>query len=368
MAIITAYGDVQSAVAAMKLGALDFLEKPLDLDQVRSIVREVLAPPEPQPEPAGPLPRQFGGITPSASAFQAALELLAAAAESSAPVLIAGESGTGKELAASFVHEHSARSTGPFVKVNCAAIAPSLLESEMFGHEAGAFTGADRAKAGRFEAADGGSLLLDEIGEMDGALQVKLLRVLQEKEFERVGAVGPRRVDVRVIATTNRDLPLAIREGRFREDLYFRLNVFEVLLPPLRERPRDILPLARAFIAELGTGRPRKLAPEAEQLLCAHRWPGNVRELRNAIERAVIVARGGVIHPEHLPPTVAAASASPVPPAGPAARPGTTVHEMEHDLIVQTLAAQGGNRTRAAQALGMSRRALLYKLKRYGIG
>ncbi|MCK9461933.1 MAG: sigma-54 dependent transcriptional regulator, partial [Proteobacteria bacterium] len=313
----------------------------------------------------------FGGIATSSPPMRAAVDLLAAAAESDAPVIVSGESGTGKELAAAFVHERSARSKGPLVKVNCAAIPAGLLEAEMFGAAAGAFTGATRARGGRFEAAEGGTLLLDEITEMDAGLQAKLLRVIQEKEYEPVGAVRPRRADVRIVASTNRAIDAAIRSGVFREDLYFRLNVFEVVLPPLRERPDDILPLARHFVRELAGERPRRLARETEAALAAHAWPGNVRELRNTIERAVILARGGVVHPEHLPPGIAAGAIVPGAPPRTAAssppRAGTKVHDMERQLIVETLDGTSGNRTRAAESLGMSRRALLYKLKRYGI-
>jgi len=368
--LVTAFGDVQTAVAAMKSGALDFLEKPVDLDDVRRILGAALGPDDAagaDPAAAAPV---FGGIATASPAMRAAVELLAAAAGSDAPVLITGESGTGKELAAAFVHERSARRDGPFVKVNCAAIPSGLLEAEMFGAAAGAFTGATRAREGRFEAAEGGTLLLDEIAEMDNGLQAKLLRAIQEKEYEPVGGVRPRRADVRIVASTNRAVEAAIRSGALREDLYFRLNVFEVALPPLRERRDDIVPLARCFVRELAGDRPRRLAAETEAALEAHAWPGNVRELRNTIERAVILARGGVVHPEHLPPNVTAdgpgfeASRTPAPSPP---RAGTKVHDMERQLIVETLARTLGNRTRAAESLGMSRRALLYKLKRYDI-
>ncbi len=365
VAIISGYGDVLSAVTAMKLGALDFLEKPLDLEEVRRIVGEVLGEGEDPIVPGAAAPLPFGGITPIDRRFQACLQLLAAAAESSAPVLISGESGTGKEVAASFLHTRSPRADGPFVKVNCAAIPASLLESEMFGHEAGAFTGAQQATAGRFEAADGGTLLLDEIAEMDPGLQAKLLRVLQEKELERLGGTTTRPVDVRVVATTNRDLPQAIADRSFREDLYFRLNVFEVALPPLREHRADILPLACHFIELYGAGKRRKLSEEAEQRLLAYPFPGNVRELGNAVERAVILARGGVIHPAHLPPTMTTQPDAEQVTAAGEVRSGTTVHDMERELIVKTLADHDGNRTHTAKALGLSRRTLLYKIKRY---
>jgi DNA-binding NtrC family response regulator len=365
--MVTAFGDVQTAVAAMKAGALDFLEKPLDLADLRRILREVL---EPGAATApGPRRRAFGGIVPAGDAMQAVLELLEAAAGTDAPVLISGESGTGKELAAAFVHERSARQGKPFVKVNCAAIPAGLLEAEMFGCEPGAFTGATRAREGLFAAAAEGTLLLDEIAEMDAGLQAKLLRAIQEKEFQPLGSGRTRRADVRIVASTNRSIPEAIRSGAFREDLYFRLNVFEVLLPPLRDRALDILPLARVFLAAAAGDRPRRFAPEAEGPLLAYRWPGNVRELSNTVERAAILARGGVIRPEHLPPNIAGRGPRGAEAPGVSIpRAGTSVHEMERALIVETLALTGGNRTRAAETLGLSRRALLYKLKRYGIG
>jgi DNA-binding NtrC family response regulator len=364
--MVTAFGDVPCAVAAMKAGALDFLEKPLDLADLREILREVLAPATPGAPAPSALP--FGGIVPGSQAMQSAIELLRAASQTDAPVLVTGESGTGKEIAASYVHQSSARHAGPFVKINCAAIPAGLLEAEMFGHEAGAFTGANRAREGRFAAASGGTLLLDEIAEMSAELQAKILRVIQEKEYEPIGGTRTRRADVRIIASTNRSIPQSIAGGTFREDLYYRLNVFEVLLPPLRERREDIFPLARHFLAQLASDRPRRLAPETEALLMGHSWPGNIRELRNTMERATILARGGVIHPSHLPPNIAKDAAEASGPIGASVvKAGLSVHEMERALIVETLIATGGNRTRAAEALGMSRRALLYKIKRYDL-
>jgi two-component system NtrC family response regulator len=365
--MVTGFGDVQCAVAAMKSGALDFLEKPIDFGDLRRVLHEVLA--VEGLEAPGPGRRSFGGIVPSGDAMQATLELLEACAQTDASVLITGESGTGKELAASFVHEHSGRKNGPFIKVNCAAIPASLLEGEMFGWESGAFTGAARSREGRFAAAHRGTLLLDEISEMSIDLQAKLLRAIQEKEYQPLGASRTRKSDARIIASANRSIPAAIAAGVFREDLYYRLNVFEVLLPPLRERVGDILPLSRRLMEELAADRPRRLAPDAAALLMAYHWPGNVRELRNALERAVILARGGVIHPEHLPPNVRGHAEHPQsqPSSSSLLRAGTSVQEMERALIVETLSATDGNRTRAAEILGMSRRALLYKIKRYGL-
>ncbi|MDX9719576.1 MAG: sigma-54 dependent transcriptional regulator [Myxococcota bacterium] len=379
--VVSAFGDVRQAVAAMKLGALDFLEKPVDLRELRRITSGLFGADAPASSALGPL--RLGGIECERGAFYEALSLLQAAASSSAPLLITGESGTGKELAAAFAHERSAVAAGPFVKVNCAAIPGNLLEAEMFGVEKGAFTGANVSRPGRFEAADGGTLLLDEIGELEVSLQAKLLRVLQEKEVERVGGNRARRVNVRVIATTNRELHKEMERGAFREDLYFRLNVFEIHLPPLREHPEDILPLARHFARTLSPTSARRLAPEAEQRLLAYEWPGNIRELHNAIERAAILARGGVIHVEHLPPSLRSKAATLAPARRaeaqseqhPAAEPeatallegASTVQEMERALIVRTLAQNGGNRTQTAKALGLSRRALHYKLNRYGI-
>jgi len=363
--LVTGYGDVRLAVEAMRSGALDFLEKPIDLAEVRRILDATTQaqPPATQQEPI-----RFGGIEPAPGPFRAMLELLTLAAGSSAPLLVTGESGTGKELVAAYAHERSSYAKGPLVKVNCAAIPSELLEAEMFGVEKGAFTGSLRSTKGRFREADGGTLLLDEIGELDLALQAKLLRVLQDKLVRPVGSERSHQADLRLVATTNRDLHQAIDQGRFREDLYFRLSVFELAIPPLRERPEDILPLASLFARELSDGRAPRLASETQARLQAHAWPGNVRELRNVVERAVILARGGVIQPVHLPLGLSVEPRT-SGPVGTSRRPSgrSTLQETERQLIVDTLAANSGNRSQTAKDLGLSRRALYYKLERYGL-
>jgi len=286
------------------------------------------------------------------------VRLAEAVAATEATVLITGESGTGKELVARFIHQRSRRHGGPFVAINCAAIPEGLLEAELFGHERGAFTGAIRRRRGKLELAHGGTLLLDEVGEMSPKLQAKLLRVLQDHEFERLGGSGPLRVDIRVIATTNRNLRAEVRRGTFREDLYWRLNVFHLHLPPLRERPQDVLLLAKHFLrdyAERWGRQAPELSPQAQQVLLAHRWPGNVRELQNAMERALVLSQNGTIGPEHL---LLDGEEDPL-------EPGISVREMERRLILQTLERVGGNRTRAARLLGITTRTLRNKLKEY---
>jgi two-component system response regulator FlrC len=289
-------------------------------------------------------------------------------------VLLTGESGTGKEVVARFIHHASKRSTGPFIAINCAALPDPLLESELFGHERGAFTGAVAAKPGRIEQAAGGVLFLDEIGEMPTTLQAKLLRVLEEREFLRLGGTRLLKADIRVIAATNRDLKSAIARGDFREDLYYRLGVFEIALPPLRERPEDLIELATDFLTEIGqmVGRPAAgLARGAREALLAHAWPGNVRELRNAIERAVILADGGPVRPEHLPfsgpPTASprageAPSATPPLPAG-----GVNLEALERSLVEKALAQARHNKTRAAKLLGLTRSQLYSRIEKYGL-
>ena len=294
-------------------------------------------------------------------------EEMARVAGTSTTVLIRGESGTGKELIASSIHYHSGRAKKPFVKVNCAALPETLVESELFGHERGAFTGAESRKKGRFELANGGTIFLDEIGELSLAIQVKLLRVLQEREFERVGGTEPVKVDVRVVTATNRDLEKALSEGNFREDLYYRLNVFPIFIPPLRERRADVLPLADHFVEkyarEHGKTIKRISTPAIDQLASYH-WPGNVRELENTIERAVLMADGEVIHAHHLPPTLQTAEATGTVLS---TSLGGAVATFERSLIEDALKTTRGNRSKAARLLGSTERVINYKVKKYGI-
>jgi transcriptional regulator with PAS, ATPase and Fis domain len=301
--------------------------------------------------------------------------LVAVAARSHATVLVSGETGTGKELVARAVHRESPRRSGPFLAVNCASFPDTLLESELFGHVRGAFTGAERDREGVLESAHGGTLFLDEVAETSGLFQAKLLRALQEREVRPVGGTRPRPVDVRVIAATNRDLLREARAGRFREDLYYRLAVFTIHLPPLRERPRDVIPLARHFLRLHGAreGKPgAALAPEAERLLLAHRWPGNVRELENEVQRALALAESGQpLGPEHFSERLALVSGL-TEPVDSRIEPGDTLRDtlgrIEAFLIRRALDAHGGRRTTTAQALGLTREGLYKKMRRYGIG
>jgi transcriptional regulator with GAF, ATPase, and Fis domain len=304
------------------------------------------------------------------------LDHAAKVAETETTVLLTGESGTGKEVVARLIHRASPRAAGPFVALNCAALPETLLESELFGHEKGAFTGADRERAGRIEQAAGGVLLLDEVGEMSPAVQAKFLRVLQEREFQRLGGSRVMEADARVIAATNRDLEAAMARGEFREDLYYRLRVFEIRLPPLRERKEDVLPLAEAFLEEVGTamGRPAAgISREARERLVAYPWPGNARELRNALERAVILAGGGLITADHLPapPDRATRSASlnarAAAEAGELPEGGVELEALERTLVEKALARALGNRSRAARLLGLTRSQLYTRLRRYGL-
>ncbi len=364
--LLTAYGTIDSAVEAVKLGAEDYLIKPvqspdeLRLTVARTLDKKTLAVRDRLYRAAEEA--EFPpDIVAESSAMRTVLRLADQVAPQPTSVLLTGESGTGKEVIARHVHRRSPRAEEAFVAVNCAALAETLLESELFGHEKGAFTGATQAKQGRFELASGGTLFLDEIGEMGFSLQSKLLRALQEQTFERVGGTRTISVDVRVIAATNRDLARALEEKSFREDLYYRLNVFPIHLPPLRDRREDILPLARHFIAKLAPrmGKPVEgLSREAEHCLLTYPWPGNIRELQNAIERAMIVSSGTRIETGDLPIPSEGGS-------GPAAGRGTLA-ELEKAAILEALERNDGDRRETAAELGISLRTLQYRLKEYG--
>ena len=371
--LLTAQGTVDTAVEAVKAGAEDYLTKPLDPNKLQRLL-ERLAEINQQKRENQALRRQlndrgrFGRIIGNSPAMRALYQVLEQAAPTPASMLILGESGTGKELVAQTIHQLSPRAAAPFVALNCAAIPDTLLESEIFGHEQGAFTGATDRRAGCFELADRGTLFLDEIAEMTPATQVKLLRVLQERKFRRLGGRTEQDVDVRVLAATNIDPQAAIRDGRLREDLYYRLNVFTIALPPLRERKDDLPLLIQAFIDEFNTRdhhAVKGVSPPAMRMLEHYEWPGNVRELRNVIERATILARGDLIEPAHLPVLAAPAPPAAAPAHGVTIAPGMTVDEAEQKLIMATLDAAGGNKTRAAEMLGISLKTLHNKLNRF---
>lgn len=358
--LVTAFADIREAVGAMRDGALNYLSKPIDLDELLALVRNAVGLTESAPvrfDEDKELPAHVIAESPLMRAVFRDVSLIAA---SESRVLITGESGVGKEVVADVIHAWSPRAKGPMVKLNCAAIPETLLESELFGHERGAFTGASAQRFGRFEMAKGGTIFLDEIGEMSPQLQAKLLRVTQDGRFQRVGSNTEIQTNARIIAASNRNLEEEVQAARFREDLFYRLNVVELNLPPLRERREDILPLASQFIAEFTQGRAR-FSPAVTECLERYEWPGNVRELRNAMERATLLSRGELILPEHLPARVGASVAS-----GPEERPSDTerLEEIERQAIMQALRKHDFNRTETAKALGISRRALLYKLQR----
>ncbi len=357
--LVTAFADIRSAVAAMRDGAVNYLAKPIDLDELMASVHQALAPgggPAPLAAADAPLP---AGIVTESPLMRAVFRDAAVIAPSETRVLITGESGVGKEVIADVIHAWSPRATGPLVKVNCAAIPENLLESELFGHEKGAFTGAVQTRVGRFEEAAGGTLFLDEIGELPPALQAKLLRVINDGTFRRIGSGRDLRTDARVLAATNRDLEALIAAGQFREDLFYRLNVMEIHLPPLRERPEDILPLATLFIGQFSRQKSRFSASVAAGLM-GYRWPGNVRELRNAMERAALLSRGEIVLPEHLPARILAAQTGAPAPAADTQR----LDEIKREAILKALRKNQYNRTETAKELAISRRALTYALQR----
>jgi DNA-binding NtrC family response regulator len=380
--LLTAHATVTTAIAAMREGAFDYVQKPFDNDELRALVARALEVTRLARENRwlrSELRSRYapGGAVAESPRMRDALALAQRAAASRSTVLVSGESGTGKELVARALHYHSERVAGPFVAVNCKALAAGVLESELFGHERGAFTGAERAKPGVFERAHGGTLFLDEIGEIDGAFQAKLLRVLQERTLVRVGGTEERTVDVRVVAATNRDLRAEVAAGRFREDLYFRLAVIPIALPPLRERPEDVVPLARHFLVKWSGELGRDLAgfaPDVAEALQRHDWPGNVRELENAIERGVVLARGDRVGLDDLLLPEAR------DPAGTKGAPGEPAAGAATDLplhafldaaaaarIRSVLAETEGKRAEAARRLGIDRATLYRLMRRYGI-
>lgn len=349
--VITGYGTVESAVDAMKLGATDYIMKPVSFDALKRTVERIL-------------PADNSDLVAESSVMKNLMSIIREVAKSDITVLLAGESGTGKEIIARTIHKYSNRNIKPFVAVNCAAISESLLESELFGHERGSFTGAVERRLGKFELANEGTLLLDEISEMAFSLQAKLLRAIQEREIDRIGGKAPVKLDVRIIATTNKDLMTEVKKGTFREDLYYRLNVFPVRIPPLRERPEDILPLAEFFIHRLSQkmGKIFSISGELKGYMLNNEWAGNVRELENFMYRTAVISGTDNL----MPPADGIASAAGTEQAPYAAKVGR-MKDVERDLIIKTLRETGNNRTKAADVLGVSVRTIRNKLKDYNI-
>ena len=370
--MMTAYGSIENAVEAMKAGAYHYVTKPVNLDELELVIGRALKSRQIEAENVNlheQLDQKFGleNLIGQSPAMLQMFDIIRQVAPTRASVLITGETGTGKELVAHAVHNLSPRKAGPFVAVHAAALPTTLLESELFGHEKGAFTGAVERRAGRFEMADGGTIFLDEVGELEPAMQVKLLRVLEERQFERVGGNKTLEVDVRLVAATNRDLKKMVTEGKFRDDLFYRLSVVTVNLPPLRERRDDVPLLVTAFnrqYSQENNTPVREITQEAVNLLMAYDWPGNVRELRNAIEQMVVLARGDRLTVRDIPAAIrSGADLTKIS----VVRPGVTmtVEEAERQLIIQALKETDGNRTKAADKIGMSRRTLHRKLKEY---
>ncbi len=370
--ILTGHGSIETAVNAMRDGAFDFLTKPVNLDRLSLLVKRalssrqlVLKHRELEEEVKRLSSRQkFSSIIGKSAQMRKILEIIDQVADTKASVLITGESGVGKELVADAIHNLSSRRDNSFVKVHCAALSENLLESELFGHEKGAFTGAIARKRGRFELADKGTIFLDEIGEINQSVQIKILRVLQEKKFERVGGEDTIDVDVRILSATNRDLKSEIEKGTFREDLFYRLNVVNIHVPPLRERKEDISLLAAAFLKELSEENGKKIDgidPKAYLALYEYNWPGNIRELRNCIESSVVMCKGNIITLEDMPPSITADSSSDYIKL----TPGISLEDAEKEVIRMTLIHQKGNKTKTAEVLGIGRKTLHRKIQEY---
>lgn len=370
--LLTAYGTIETAVEAMKSGAYDFLTKPVNLDQLELILRRALRSRQLEHENIQlrrQLDQKFGlkNIIGQSPPMEELFALVRQVAPARATVLIQGESGTGKELVAHALHGLSPRAAGPFIAVHCAALPRELLESELFGHEKGAFTGAVERRRGRFELAEGGTLFLDEISEIDPSVQVKLLRVLEERKFERIGGQETLTADIRLVAATNRNLEQMVQENQFRSDLFFRLNVVTVTLPPLRERSQDIPLLLHHFLREFAQENQKdvtEITADAVQALMVYHWPGNVRELRNALERMVVLARSNKLTLRDLPANIRGESAS---EAGAKLKRPASLKEANRQMIIAALEAHGGNRTLAAEQLGITRRTLHRRIREYGL-
>jgi DNA-binding NtrC family response regulator len=361
--VVTAYGTAESAVEAMKAGAADYVTKPFSMDELRLRVRRLAAQRSAEAERERLVARLTPDLVAESPAMARALGAARQAASTDATVLLLGESGTGKSQLARYLHYASRRAAGPLVEVHCSALPETLLEGELFGHEKGAYTGASQRRAGHLAAADGGTLFLDEIGELTPATQVKLLRFLQDRTFVPLGATEARTVDVRVVAATNADLEAAVAAGRFREDLWYRLDVFTLRVPPLRERREDVLPIALRFLSGRGIAA-EALTPGARERLLAHAWPGNVRELENVLERAVILAGDGPIEAGHVATAPRPGRAG---GAGDLLREGFSLDDLERDLIAAALARAGGNKTAAARLLGVTRRRLYSLMASHGL-
>ncbi|MHB1184567.1 MAG: sigma-54-dependent transcriptional regulator [Desulfobulbia bacterium] len=374
--IMTAYSSVDAAVEAIKIGAHDYLTKPLDFDRLKLTMARALDHRQVQENKDSShhnktFSLDTGTIIGNSGPMRELMEMVSYVAPSEATVLISGESGTGKELIAAALHHNSARKNGPFIKVNCAALVENLLESELFGHEKGAFTGADRRREGKFVQANGGTLFLDEIGETSPGMQAKLLRVLQEHEIQRVGGQETIAVDVRVLAASNRNLEEEVAQGTFREDLYYRLNVVPLHVPPLKDRHEDIPPLAEYFVEKFAKKNNRQISgitPRCMALLLNYPWPGNVRELENAIERGIILMRGDYLDEESLPiPVQRFAMKTETPPFASAATSPGSLEEAERIVITNILAETGGNKSEASRRLNITRKTLLSKMHKYGL-